>query len=175
MIFRSNRESRFYGSVWTFAILALALALQQPQATAFQRPDASDGDAKASESDGSDSEVQAGPRALSRAFRNAARKATPSVVTILSYGQNNATQNRNPRTNQNEDDEQASDQEPDENQLTGLGSGVIVTKDGMIITNNHVIAGAKRVMVQMPDETEVEATAVRGDPDSDVATLRISR
>ncbi|MGI9471448.1 MAG: S1C family serine protease, partial [Rubripirellula sp.] len=42
-------------------------------------------------------------------------------------------------------------------------------------TNNHVIAGAKRVMVQMPDETEVEATAVRGDPDSDVATLRISR
>ena len=65
--------------------------------------------------------------------------------------------------------------EPDENQLTGIGSGVIVSKDGMIITNNHVITGAKRVVVKLADETEVEATAVRGDADSDIATLKISR
>ncbi len=47
--------------------------------------------------------------------------------------------------------------------------------DGMVITNNHVIAGAKRVVVQLSDETEIEATDVFGDLASDVATLRITR
>ena len=59
-------------------------------------------------------------------------------------------------------------------QLTGLGSGVIVSKDGMIITNNHVIAGAKKVVVQLSDETEIVATDVHGDAASDVATLKIT-
>lgn len=109
-------------------------------------------------------------RALSRAFRSAARKATPSVVTILSYGQNIAMPGRGDQQGDGEDSEQS---EPDDQQLTGLGSGVIVSSDGMVITNNHVITGAKRVVVQLFDETQIEATEVRGDPDSDVATLRI--
>lgn len=105
-------------------------------------------------------EEQASARALSRAFRSAAKKATPAVVTILSYGQNIT----------------AEDGEKDPSkQLTGLGSGVIVSEDGMVITNNHVITGAKRVVVQLYDETEIPATDVHGDPDSDIATLRISR
>ena len=124
-------------------------------------------------------ELLVGPRALSRAFRNAARKATPATVTILSYGQVNVMANQNPpATPANPlqgDDPPEERPEPDENQLTGVGSGVIVSKEGMIITNNHVITGAKRVVVKLADETEVEATAVRGDVDSDVATLNISR
>jgi serine protease Do len=121
-------------------------------------------------------EIQAGPRALSRAFRMAARKATPSVVTILSYGQETVLRNRRARQQgQAEDDAQKTPAQTDKNQLTGLGSGVIVSHDGMVITNNHVITEAKRVVVQLPDDTEIEATDVRGDPDSDVATLRIAR
>lgn len=124
-------------------------------------------------------ELLVGPRALSRAFRNAARKATPATVTILSYGQVNVMANQNPPAapaNPLEGDAEPEQRpEPDENQLTGVGSGVIVSKDGMIITNNHVITGAKRVVVKLADETEVEATAVRGDVDSDVATLNIKR
>jgi serine protease Do len=151
-------------------------------------------------------EVQAGPRALSRAFRLAARKATPSVVTILSYGQpvagakpNQAAQRddpsgsgspgndssgndspgekdeANPNDNiEDRDTDKASKDSQDAKQLTGLGSGVIVSKTGMVITNNHVIAGAKRVVVQLSDETEIEATEVHGDPASDVATLKIT-
>ena len=126
-----------------------------------------------------DMEVLTGPRALSRAFRYAARKATPATVTILSYGQVNVMANRNPPANPNdplsENQPPADKPEPDEKQLTGIGSGVIVSKDGMIITNNHVITGAKRVVVKLADETEVEATAVIGDVDSDVATLNIRR
>lgn len=124
-------------------------------------------------------ELLVGPRALSRAFRNAARKATPATVTILSYGQVNVMANQNPPAapaNPLQGDSKPEERpEPDKNQLTGVGSGVIVSKDGMIITNNHVITGAKRVVVKLADETEVEATAVRGDVDSDVATLNIKR
>ena len=119
---------------------------------------------------------QSGPRALSRAFRSAARRATPAVVTILSYGQDNFLLNLMARQQpQGSDKEETETPEPDENQLTGLGSGVIVSEDGRVITNNHVIAGAKRVVVQLFDETEIEATEVRGDSDSDVATLKIDR
>ena len=127
----------------------------------------------------SELESLVGPRALSRAFRNAARKATPATVTILSYGQINVMANQNPPAappNPLQGDSKPEERpEPDETQLTGVGSGVIVSKDGMIITNNHVITGAKRVVVKLADETEVEATAVRGDVDSDVATLKIKR
>jgi serine protease Do len=119
---------------------------------------------------------QTGPRALSRAFRSAARRATPAVVTILSYGQDDFLRNLIARQQQQDSDgEETETPEPDENQLTGLGSGVIVSEDGRVITNNHVIAGAKRVVVQLFDETEIEATEVRGDSDSDVATLKIQR
>ena len=107
--------------------------------------------------------LQAGPRALSRAFRVAARKATPAVVTIYAYGQPVPAPG------------QSQPVETDEKRLTGLGSGVIVEESGMIITNNHVIANAKRVKVQLPDESEFEASNVRGDADSDVATLKIER
>ncbi|MGB7326941.1 MAG: trypsin-like peptidase domain-containing protein [Rubripirellula sp.] len=122
--------------------------------------------------------VLAGPRALSRAFRFAARKATPSVVTILSYGQpglGETTDGGGQSQAAPNEPQQESEQEADEKQLTGIGSGVIISPDGMVITNNHVITGAKRVVVQLSDETEVEATDVFGDQASDVATLRISR
>ncbi|TWU16665.1 S1C family serine protease [Allorhodopirellula heiligendammensis] len=141
-------------------------------------------------------------RALSEAFRHAAREATPAVVTVYSYGQN--SQQSNPQDNTPDDDETAPPddetfgpapppQTEDEGyQLTGLGSGVIVdlmptgepstpatadsgtAKTYWVITNNHVITGAKRVVVQFPDESELVAENVYGDPDSDVAVLRLS-
>ncbi len=111
--------------------------------------------------------IQAGPRALSRAFRLAARKATPSVVTVYTYGQNVNQPAANPGA------PRAKASPPDEKRLTGLGSGVIVDESGMIITNNHVITGAKRVKVQLLDESEYEAVQVLGDPQSDVAMLKI--
>jgi serine protease Do len=118
-------------------------------------------------------EITIHAKALSRAFRQAARAATPSVVTILSYGQNVPA--GEPREEQEEESVDSAQDESDARRLTGLGSGVIVSADGMVITNHHVIRGAKRVVVQLSDETEIEATEVRGDPDSDVATLRIAR
>ena len=131
----------------------------------------------ADDTNGSTTDVQSGPRALSRAFRIASQKATPSVVTVFSYGQNNSPLEDTP-SDEDEPGPTPSPQSDDSGsmmQLTGLGSGVIVSPDGLVITNNHVIAGAKRVVVQLSDETEIEASEVHGDADSDIATLRIQR
>jgi serine protease Do len=55
----------------------------------------------------------------------------------------------------------------------GVGSGVIVTKDGYILTNNHVVDGADEVKVAMQDGREFTAKVVGRDPKSDVAVIKI--
>lgn len=55
----------------------------------------------------------------------------------------------------------------------GFGSGVIISKDGYIITNNHVVAGASEVSVTLNDDTEFTATVIGGDTQSDIALLKI--
>jgi serine protease Do len=55
----------------------------------------------------------------------------------------------------------------------GLGSGVIVTKDGYIMTNNHVVDGAKEVKVTLQDGREFTAKVVGRDPKSDIAVVKI--
>jgi Do/DeqQ family serine protease len=56
---------------------------------------------------------------------------------------------------------------------SGLGSGVITTGDGYILTNNHVIDGADRVRVELTDKRTFDAKVVGTDPASDLAVLKI--
>lgn len=58
--------------------------------------------------------------------------------------------------------------------VRGLGSGFIVSPDGVILTNAHVVAGAKEVTVKLTDKREFQAKVVGVDKPSDVAVLRIS-
>jgi serine protease Do len=55
-----------------------------------------------------------------------------------------------------------------------LGSGVIISADGVIITNNHVVAQAGKIRVALTDGRELAATVVGTDPESDVAVLRVN-
>jgi serine protease Do len=55
----------------------------------------------------------------------------------------------------------------------GLGSGFIISQDGEIVTNHHVIDGAEKVLVKLSDGRELEATVVGSDPLTDIALLRI--
>ena len=55
----------------------------------------------------------------------------------------------------------------------GAGSGVILSEDGTIVTNNHVVEGASRITVRTKDGTEYEATLVGADSKTDVAVLKI--
>ena len=55
----------------------------------------------------------------------------------------------------------------------GFGSGVIISKDGYIITNNHVVENANEVLVSLNDNREFTAKVVGNDPQSDLALLKI--
>ena len=57
---------------------------------------------------------------------------------------------------------------------SGAGSGVIISKDGYILTNNHVIDGADSVYVTTTDDKEYEANVVATEPDADLALLKVA-
>ncbi|MGP4843560.1 DegQ family serine endoprotease [Marinobacter sp. 1Y8] len=58
-------------------------------------------------------------------------------------------------------------------QLSSMGSGFIVSKDGYVLTNNHVIDGADEILVRLSDRRELSAEVVGADPRSDIAVLKI--
>lgn len=62
---------------------------------------------------------------------------------------------------------------PMQREQEGMGSGVIVSEDGLILTNNHVIDGADEIVVQLSDGKEYDAKLVGADPKSDVAVVRL--
>ena len=64
-------------------------------------------------------------------------------------------------------------QMPQEQRERGLGSGVIVTPDGYILTNNHVVDGANTVTVTLSDKRDYKARVVGTDPKVDIAVLKI--
>jgi serine protease Do len=63
--------------------------------------------------------------------------------------------------------------QPREQREEGLGSGVIVSPDGYILTNNHVVDGATDVRVSLADKREFKAKVVGTDPKVDIAVLKI--
>lgn len=64
-------------------------------------------------------------------------------------------------------------QQQPKQQQTGLGSGVILSPDGYIVTNNHVISGAEKLEVALNDNRTFNATVVGADPVTDLALIKI--
>lgn len=62
---------------------------------------------------------------------------------------------------------------PREHRRAGQGSGVIVSPDGYILTNNHVIDGARTVTITLPDKREFPGKIVGADPKTDLAVVKI--
>ena len=55
---------------------------------------------------------------------------------------------------------------------TGVGSGIVLSADGLILTNNHVVHGAESLTVTLPDGREVSATEISTDAESDMAVIQ---
>ena len=62
---------------------------------------------------------------------------------------------------------------PSQRPMTGLGSGFVIDKSGIIVTNNHVIEGADEITVIMSDQQEFKAQLLGRDPKADLAVLKI--
>jgi Do/DeqQ family serine protease len=104
-------------------------------------------------------------------YSAAARQASPAVVSITA----SKASPRSPRTDDPifryffGDRQQQSQLEPQ----VGLGSGVIVSSDGYLLTNNHVIDGADDIEVMLADGRQARAKLVGTDPETDVAVLKV--
>lgn len=93
-------------------------------------------------------------KTIELSFASAVRKAAPAVVNIYNLSVN---QNRplNPSN------------------LQGLGSGVIMAKEGYILTNYHVIKSADEIVIALQDGRKFTSEVVGSDPDTDLAVLKI--
>ena len=81
-------------------------------------------------------------------FVFAAENSTESVVTIYSYNNNR-------------------------NYANNIGSGVVFSKDGYIVTNFHIISGSKFIKIKLNDGQELDANIIGGDANADIAVLKI--
>jgi Do/DeqQ family serine protease len=98
----------------------------------------------------------------------AAKKASPAVVSINT----SKAARRNPRSEDPWFRFFFGDQGADQPQV-GLGSGVIVSTDGYILTNNHVVEGADEIDVTLNDSRHARGKVIGTDPDTDLAVLKI--
>jgi serine protease Do len=106
---------------------------------------------------------------FSEAFAAVAEHVKPSVVYIRSQRTESAANRKMPpgmerffpRFRQRDEIEQ------------GSGSGFVVSADGFILTNNHVVEGAEQVTVRLLDRREFKARVIGTDPNTDVAVLKI--
>jgi S1-C subfamily serine protease len=97
--------------------------------------------------------------AYSRAVITAAEKVIPSVVYIEVEQPIRSRRPNAPRTPQ---------------ERRGSGSGFIFTPDGFILTNSHVVHGAKKIEVTLADGHKHQADLIGDDPDTDLAVIRIN-
>ncbi len=111
------------------------------------------------------------PPAPRLSFSEAARKATPSVVNISATRQ---VRRHNPILDDPAFQRFFGGQFnlPPETQLS-LGSGVIVSREGYILTNDHVVEGVTDIQVTLADGRTVAGKIVGSDPDTDLAVVRV--
>ncbi len=102
--------------------------------------------------------------ALSRAFRESAQKALPTVVTVFCRTKDASAANPVLGIIGGERAQK----------FDSVGSGVIISGDGLILTNHHVVADAEVIEVRLQDGRQFRAENPKSDPQSDVAIVKIN-
>jgi Do/DeqQ family serine protease len=104
-------------------------------------------------------------------YASVVRKVSPSVVNIYT----SKTLRFDPALQEYLRQMYGADRVPNERRLQSLGSGIIVSSDGYILTNNHVVEGADEVKVSLSNEKTVYDAKILGtDPQTDVAVVKVT-
>ena len=105
----------------------------------------------------------------------AAKVSSPAVVNIFTSKANKKKPSKRGAPHQNEPWFHFffGDQAPNEEPSSSLGSGVIVSPQGIILTNHHVIEGADEIEVAFADGRKRNAKLIGSDPETDIAVLKI--
>ncbi len=109
-------------------------------------------------------------------YHEAVKKSMPAVVNIFTSKANTKPKARKDSGNKSADPLFKfffGDQPPDSEPSSSLGSGVIVSPEGIILTNYHVISDADEIDVALSDGRKVKAKIIGGDPETDIAVLKI--
>lgn len=109
-------------------------------------------------------------------YHDAVKRSMPAVVNIFT-----SKVSAKPKTRKGNKQNPADplfkfffgDQAPDEEPISSLGSGVLVSPEGIILTNHHVINDADEIDVALADGRKVKAKVVGSDPETDIAVLKI--
>ena len=103
-------------------------------------------------------------------YRDAAGRAMPAVVNILT---SKSLRKNHPLLKDPFFRRFFGDRPQEQEQQSSLGSGVIVSVEGYILTNNHVVEAADEIEVVLADGRKAKATLVGTDPETDLAVIRI--
>lgn len=120
------------------------------------------------------SQPSAAPEMLAQSFRAASRTALQGVVHVQVEAAARQASARSPFEGTPFEEFFRGQPMPSPSPRGGgSGSGFIISPDGFILTNNHVVDNASRVTVTMTDRRQFEATVVGRDPNTDVAVLKV--
>jgi len=114
--------------------------------------------------------IEAAPVSSANSFRAAAGRAMPAVVNILT---SKAVQRKHPLMRDPYFKRFFGEPEEEDDDQNSLGSGVIVSPDGYILTNNHVVEAADDIEVVLADARKAKAKVVGTDPETDLAVIKI--
>lgn len=109
-------------------------------------------------------------------FSNVAEKVMPGVVVITSRKTVRQTASNDTPFGNDPFMRRFFDMQPrgtEPQQQSSLGSGVILSKDGYVLTNNHVVNGADQVQVRLDKHRSLDAQVIGTDPQSDIAVLKV--
>ena len=118
-------------------------------------------------------------------FKSLVKEASPAVVNISTVQKSQSSNSLHPFIGPNGEEipemfrhffripDPHQDKRPRRKTPQSLGSGFIISSDGYLLTNHHVISGADKVIVRLADRRELEAEVIGSDERSDVALLKI--